>query len=209
MNYLWLVGMLLTLLALAACVRPYPSAEPAEEPLGDAVATTQPVLPAETTPALPAATIEGQPTAELAAPTVEVLPTEAPVSTTHVVQAGETLFLIGVQYGVSVEEIAAANNLTDVNRLEVGQQLIIPAPGSVDVAATAAPVVEATPLATVVAPTAAAPTAGGTHVVQAGENLFRIGLSYGCTVEQLAAANDLADPTRIDVGQVLVIPDCS
>ncbi len=48
---------------------------------------------------------------------------------------------------------------------------------------------------------------GGTHTVQAGENLFRIALRYGFTVEYLAAVNGISDPTRIYVGQVLTIPD--
>ncbi len=48
---------------------------------------------------------------------------------------------------------------------------------------------------------------GQTHTVQAGENLFRIALRYGVTVETLAAANGITDPARIYAGQVLVIPD--
>ncbi len=58
----------------------------------------------------------------------------------------------------------------------------------------------------------AAPTAaqtGQTHTVQAGENLFRIALRYGLTVETLASANGITDPARIYVGQVLVIPDAT
>src|ERR1700716_4153064 len=47
---------------------------------------------------------------------------------------------------------------------------------------------------------------GPTHTVQPGENLFRIALRYGTTVEALAAANQITDPTHITVGQVLVIP---
>lgn len=44
------------------------------------------------------------------------------------------------------------------------------------------------------------------HVVQAGENLFRIGLQYGFTADQLALHNGLSDPTRIYEGQVISIP---
>src|SRR5258708_5763878 len=47
---------------------------------------------------------------------------------------------------------------------------------------------------------------GPTHTVQPGENLFRIALRYGTTVEALAAANQITDPTHITVGQVLTIP---
>jgi LysM repeat protein len=51
-------------------------------------------------------------------------------------------------------------------------------------------------------PQAQAPTI---HVVQPGENLFRIALRYGVTVNALMAANDLPN-TTIHVGQRLVIP---
>lgn len=44
-----------------------------------------------------------------------------------------------------------------------------------------------------------------THTVQPGENLFRIALYYGTTVESIQAANGLAS-VYITVGQQLVIP---
>jgi len=45
-----------------------------------------------------------------------------------------------------------------------------------------------------------------THVVQAGENLFRIALRYGTTWPALAAANGISNPNLIYAGQVLIIP---
>jgi len=44
------------------------------------------------------------------------------------------------------------------------------------------------------------------HIVQAGENVYRIALKYGTTVEAIAAANGLADPGSVRVGQRLLIP---
>jgi len=44
------------------------------------------------------------------------------------------------------------------------------------------------------------------HVVQQGENLFRLALRYGTTVDAIMAANGLTDEHKIDVGQRLVIP---
>ena len=44
------------------------------------------------------------------------------------------------------------------------------------------------------------------HVVQQGENLFRLSLRYGTTVEAIVAANGLPDDHSIYVGQRLVIP---
>jgi len=49
----------------------------------------------------------------------------------------------------------------------------------------------------------------GTHVVQSGENLFRIALRYGVDMDELATANGITDPTRILVGQELIIPGLS
>ncbi len=47
---------------------------------------------------------------------------------------------------------------------------------------------------------------GGTHTVRSGENLFRIALTYGTTVDALAAANGIVNPAQIYAGQVLIIP---
>ncbi len=71
---------------------------------------------------------------------------------------------------------------------------------------TAEPTAEPTPMGTPEA--TAEPTTGGeqVHVVQAGENLFRIALRYGTTVEAIAQANGITNPALIYVGQKLVIP---
>lgn len=47
-------------------------------------------------------------------------------TTVHVVQPGDTLSSIAQRYGVSMDDLARANYLTDAHRLEVGQQLVIP-----------------------------------------------------------------------------------
>jgi hypothetical protein len=44
-----------------------------------------------------------------------------------------------------------------------------------------------------------------THVVQPGENLFRISLNHGTTFTAVAAANGISNVTRIYPGQVLVM----
>ncbi|MCA9906128.1 MAG: LysM peptidoglycan-binding domain-containing protein, partial [Anaerolineae bacterium] len=44
------------------------------------------------------------------------------------------------------------------------------------------------------------------HVVQRGENLFRIGLRYGISVDDLARLNGIIDVTNIQVGQRLLVP---
>jgi LysM repeat protein len=62
------------------------------------------------------------------------------------------------------------------------------------------------------APVGAAPLDHGpaqepiTHIVQPGENLFRIALRYGTTVDAIVAANGLTNARKIYAGQRLVIP---
>jgi LysM repeat protein len=47
------------------------------------------------------------------------------------------------------------------------------------------------------------------HTVQPGENLFRIALRYGTTVEAIVAANNLSDSNAVQAGQALRIPATS
>ena len=44
------------------------------------------------------------------------------------------------------------------------------------------------------------------HVVQAGENLYRIALRYGLTYQELAAYNGIANPNALSIGQEIRIP---
>jgi lipoprotein NlpD len=44
------------------------------------------------------------------------------------------------------------------------------------------------------------------HQVRPGENLYRIGKAYGISFERLAAVNHLSNPSRLEVGQRLLIP---
>ena len=51
------------------------------------------------------------------------------------------------------------------------------------------------------AETAASDSGVTIHVVQRGENLFRIAQGYGLTVEELARMNGITDPSNILVGR--------
>ncbi len=48
----------------------------------------------------------------------------------HVVQKGDTLISIAMQSGLDYRQLAAWNNLTDINHIQVGQTLRLTAPGS-------------------------------------------------------------------------------
>lgn len=51
------------------------------------------------------------------------------MATTYTVQTNDTLFLIARRFGTTVERLAQVNNITDPNRINVGQVLTIPGEG--------------------------------------------------------------------------------
>lgn len=55
------------------------------------------------------------------------LPT-AVATISHTVQPGDTMINIARRYGVTVEAIIAANNISNPNHIEVGMTLLIPQP---------------------------------------------------------------------------------
>ena len=59
-------------------------------------------------------------------PTAPAEPTATPRPEIHVVSAGETAASIALRYGVDVNELIALNEITDRNRLRVGQELKLP-----------------------------------------------------------------------------------
>jgi LysM repeat protein len=145
------------------------------------VATPTPTTATETTPTVAPTSTPVPTTAPTAIPTT--VPTTAPSGEkTHVVQPGENLFRIALYYGMSHQTLAAANGIINPDIVYIGQTLTIPAEGT----------------------TPTTPT--GNHVVQPGENLFRIALKYGVTVEAFAIANGISNVNLIYPGQELVIP---
>ena len=67
-----------------------------------------------------------------------------PVGALYTVKKGDTLYSIALDHGVDYRELAAWNNIENINRIRVGQQLRVTAPGT--------------------APAPAVVTAGGTEV---------------------------------------------
>ena len=111
----------------------------------DAVIRTPTVAPSPAVIATDTAT----PTAALPAAT-STLGSGAP--TLYRVRPGDTLLTIAAQFGVTVERIMAANDLVDPNRIQAGQELIIPTGDLPE------PTPTMTPVANTVEPTLAEPT---------------------------------------------------
>jgi LysM repeat protein len=110
-----------------------------------------------------------------------------PTPATHTVARGESLYQIGLRYGISWVVLAEINNLSNPNNIIVGQVLRLTADPAAPTP-TPSPYVETT------------------HVVRPGENLFRIGLAYGLSWTLIAEANGLVNPNQIYAGQTLKIP---
>jgi peptidoglycan-N-acetylglucosamine deacetylase len=103
---------------------------------------------------------------------------------TYTVQPGDSLTAIAGRYGITVDALATANNMTTTTRLLVGQVLSIP---------IAAP----------------APGATGTYTVQRGDTLASIAARFRTTVQQLVSLNGIANVNLVYVGQVLRVPSAA
>lgn len=101
------------------------------------------------------------------------------VNRTHVVQTGESLYLIAQRYQISVDELLRANNLSD-STLVAGQRLTIPAANS--------------------------SSTGSDYTVKSGDSLYLIAKRYGILLSELLNANNLTDSSEIRPGQVLQLP---
>lgn len=149
---------------------------------------------------------------------------------THVVQKGQTLCAIGRLYGVSYKELASINGLNDPNDLRSGQVIRVPASAATDTNTTTmiarkattttsrpdpAPktevkVVKKTEGAGSYKPvTVSAVTTTPTyaiHVVQSGENMWRIAKKYDVSVQSICSINGLNQSSELNEGDRIKIP---
>lgn len=120
-------------------------------------------------------------------------------TSTYTVVRGDNLFRIALRFGTTTAALAAENGITNPGLIYVGQVLRIPG-GTPATPTPPPPAPTATPTPT------PPPPAGEAYVVQRGDTLFRIAIRNNTTVAALAAANNIANPNIIFVGQRLVIP---
>ena len=124
-------------------------------------------------------------------PVEPVQPTLPPSTTEYVVKARDTLGQIAKNHGITLATLFQANPGIEPLRLQIGDKVQVPAVAAQS--GVAAPSED---------PDAQKTT---THVVKGGENLTRIAKTYGVTLKELRAANNLKTD-RILVGQKLKIP---
>lgn len=112
----------------------------------------------------------------------------------YIVRYGDTLFRIGLRYGVSPYYLAQINGLWNPNYIFAGMRLRVPCYGNYP------------PKYPPYQPTRPFPCVEKTtYVVRPGDNLFRIALNFGTTVEALRDANDLWGKV-LRPGSTLIIP---
>lgn len=115
----------------------------------------------------------------------------------HTVQKGETLYRISKNYGVTLAQLQAWNDLSG-GQINAGQQLVVSQPP------VAEPViVQPQQQASQQAPAQTQQPAGVQyHTVQPGDTLYRIGRKYGVKVTAIMQLNNMKD-TAIKIGQNL------
>lgn len=122
----------------------------------------------------------------------------------HTVQYGDTLFSLARRYGTTVNDIAAANNIADPDRIYANQTLEIPSASRPMAPAMppARPPVYMAP----VSPPAMYGGHGGHYRVQPGDTLYSIASRHHTTVDAIMRQNDIRNASYIRIGDVLVLP---
>lgn len=127
----------------------------------------------------------------------------------HVIQPGDTLYAIALNYGYTINDLLAVNpELGDSSAvIQPGDPLLLPLPECVDPEATAdadgfvRPTSRPTPT-----PSPAGTPGTQIYVVRSGDVLVNIATRYGVTVTAIVQANNLTNPNSLQVGQELIIP---
>lgn len=144
--------------------------------------------------------VETAPTAVVATPTPAPVVTEAADTSlaaeepfVHTIESGDLLGTIAAKYNVTPDVILRANPDLNPNTLIPGRTLRIPG---------------ATTVNTITEDREAARDAGLEidYVIEDGDSLGQIALTWTVTVDAILAANPNADPTALQIGQLLVIP---
>ena len=132
-----------------------------------------------------------------------------PEGFSYTVQANDSPSSIATQFGVTAEAIMAANGIVDPTALVVGQVLIIPGGDGEPVEDVLGTTVEptSTPESTPEATPDVDPGEQTVYIVQEGDIPETIAAQFGITAEELMAANGITDPTSLEIGQELIIPN--
>lgn len=117
--------------------------------------------------------------------------TQTPSETGNIytVVSGDVLWKIADRYGVSIQSIIDANQLTSTALL-IGQKLVIPSKTDSDAGQAPAPI--------------PSPSSDSYTVVK-GDVLWKIADKFGVSIQSIVVVNQLSS-TNLSIGQVLLIP---
>jgi murein DD-endopeptidase MepM/ murein hydrolase activator NlpD len=123
----------------------------------------------------------------------------------HVIQKGETIYSIARFYGVAVQDILDLNGITDPGKVQAGRRIKIPP--KTETPAPAVPLKETpVPAAGTGGPVNTETGGGIRYQVAKGEAFYGIARRHGITVQDLRAANNLAEDYVLKAGDWLRIP---
>lgn len=102
---------------------------------------------------------------------------------TIIVERGDTLSQIAMEYNTSYEYLAKINNIPNPNLIYVGQRIVVPILENNEIH----------------------DTSHRLYIVECGNTLTGISREFGVSIESIVRLNDIANPNLIYVGQILRI----
>ncbi|HHU82686.1 MAG TPA: LysM peptidoglycan-binding domain-containing protein [Firmicutes bacterium] len=111
-------------------------------------------------------------------------PGECPGGFLYTIRAGDTFFSIARRFGITVSALIAANPNVDPDRLQIGQQICVPAP----------------------MPGPGFCPGGFIYTIRAGDTFFSLANRFNTTVQAIIDVNPGVDPNRLQIGQQICIP---
>lgn len=112
-------------------------------------------------------------------PVTPTEPSKPVTQNTYTVQSGDTLSGIAAKYGVSVSQLTSWNNISDPNKIYVGQKLVLYSNGGGSGAVV--------------------------YTVKSGDTLSGIAQNFGVSVSNLQTWNNISNANEIYAGQTLLI----
>lgn len=119
----------------------------------------------------------------IAGDTIKVPSTEASSYVLHVIAEGETLYSIGVKYGVKAQQIIEANKALNPNELPIGSAIRVPQ--------------------------STIPSEDESffyHRMASGETLYQLCMKYNILQDKIMETNPGVDWNALKVGQVIAVP---
>ncbi len=156
----------------------------------------------DTKETMPKVTIKTQtitPPAMPSPPTFKLIP---PQGIIYTVKKNDSFWKIARKHGVTMQNLAAYNNMPLNKILRVGQKLKIPPGGYVSK--------EAPKAVKIASPVKSKPLprpSDGVYTVKSGDSFWKIAKKYNLKTKTLLDANNMTGKEMLQIGQKLIIPD--